>query len=437
MIVDCFTFFNELDVLELRLRLLDDVVDRFVLCEAPFTFRGDAKPLTFGEHAARFERWRERIVHLVYPAPADANPWVNEWGQRAYLAQGLAGCAGDDVVWIGDVDEFPDPARARQRPAAGRVLGFRMQASVGYVNRVVDEAWIGTRAVAFGDLAALGTPNDVRLLPPAALDLVDGGWHFSALGGATAMYGKLKSYAHAEYDVPYYTDRRRLELEFQTDYGVRWIPLDGRFPALLHEPRWSAFVWDRPQVAATEIERALHAHGCYAYVPEDAPLVAALTNETAVWQACGTARFGERFAGAFAEAAKLPLAPAGAIVVVDGLERWSGAALAGLRAREARLIAYVANARSYVAIEGVLGGAAFGPGRALGVPEARALVEQAGFRVESAETIISRQIFAPQAFFPAVGTFQAKLGPFVLGDVTREQFHQFVSGAAVIRAVPA
>jgi beta-1,4-mannosyl-glycoprotein beta-1,4-N-acetylglucosaminyltransferase len=64
MIVDCFAFFNEFEILELRLRTLEDVVDRFVLCEAGFTHRGDPKPLLFGGQAERFARWRDRMTVL-------------------------------------------------------------------------------------------------------------------------------------------------------------------------------------------------------------------------------------------------------------------------------------------------------------------------------------------------------------------------------------
>ena len=44
-VIDCFPFFNELDLLEIRLNELKDVVDVFVLTEAPFTFTGREKPL--------------------------------------------------------------------------------------------------------------------------------------------------------------------------------------------------------------------------------------------------------------------------------------------------------------------------------------------------------------------------------------------------------
>ena len=64
-VYDCFTFFNELDLLEVRLNELDGVVDRFVLCESPYTFRGQPKPLVFQENRARFARFLPKIEHVV------------------------------------------------------------------------------------------------------------------------------------------------------------------------------------------------------------------------------------------------------------------------------------------------------------------------------------------------------------------------------------
>jgi len=65
MIYDCFTFFNELDLLEIRLNVLKDVVDRFVLVEATQTFTGRPKPLYYKENAARFAAFADRIIHVV------------------------------------------------------------------------------------------------------------------------------------------------------------------------------------------------------------------------------------------------------------------------------------------------------------------------------------------------------------------------------------
>ena len=54
MTYDCFSFFNELDLLEIRLNVLKDAVDKFVLVEAGETHSGKPKPLYFKENEARF-----------------------------------------------------------------------------------------------------------------------------------------------------------------------------------------------------------------------------------------------------------------------------------------------------------------------------------------------------------------------------------------------
>ena len=64
-IYDVFCFFNELDLLEIRLNILDPYVDYFVLYEAPRTFSGDPKPLYFQENRQRFKKWERKIIHYV------------------------------------------------------------------------------------------------------------------------------------------------------------------------------------------------------------------------------------------------------------------------------------------------------------------------------------------------------------------------------------
>ena len=64
-IFDTFTFYNELDLLELRLNILGDVVDHFVINEANITFTGKPKPLYYQENKERFKKWEHKIIHHV------------------------------------------------------------------------------------------------------------------------------------------------------------------------------------------------------------------------------------------------------------------------------------------------------------------------------------------------------------------------------------
>ncbi|HEY5349307.1 MAG TPA: hypothetical protein VIJ64_06235 [Candidatus Lustribacter sp.] len=422
MIVDCFTFCDEFDLLELRLQVLDDVVDRFVLCEAPFTFRGDPKPLHFAAAAERFAPWRDRITALAYPGPANANPWLNEWGQRDFLATALTGCAPDDLILIGDCDEIPDPRSVARRPREGGILVHRMMFAQGYVNRAAlagTAVWNGTRALARASLARHATLSNVRKFTGAGLEVVEDGWHFTSLGGAAAMERKMRSYSHVELDIPYFRDRRRLEATYTTNEDMQWLPLDDRFPPALREnARWRPFVWDGPAAVDGAPARGLeHAHGCLAYVPSDAAGVAVVADND-----------GAAFAGVYADVRSLLAAVAApAWVVLDRPERRATGALAELHGAGARVVAFAANARSLEVYGRVLrGSGTFPPGRALGRAEHEAAMRAAGYRIVAVE-----RVFSPKLAIPLSGLTQhdVVVDSFAFTEIAPGALHDFLSDA--------
>jgi beta-1,4-mannosyl-glycoprotein beta-1,4-N-acetylglucosaminyltransferase len=441
MIVDCFTFFDEFDLLELRLRILGGVVDRFVLCEAPFTFRGDPKPLHFASAPPeRFARWRERITVLAYPGPADENPWQNEWGQRDYLATGLTGCASEDLILIGDCDEIPDPRLAAKRPRDGGILMHRMMYAQGYVNRVAwsgTHAWNGTRALTYANLARYGTLSNVRKSTGAEIEAVDGGWHFTSLGGAAAMERKIRAYSHVELDIPYFRDRRRLDVTYGSSEEMHWLPLDDRFPqALRDDARWQPFVLERPPGAGGPSAHGLaHAHGALAYVPADAAPVAVIANDAAAWQAAAQERLGTAFAGVFSDAPALLAAVATPDwVVVDRPEALPRGTLRALAAAGAAVVAFAANARSFEVFRGVLGGTgAFPAGRAFGRAEHEADIRAAGYRI-----VADDRVFSTQLAIPITSQAQTSLSieGFAFAEIAAGALHDFLSNAFIFTLAP-
>ena len=74
MIYDGFMFFNELELLEIRLHELSDVVDRFILVESPITHSGKHKPLYFAaaREEPRFAPFLGRLGHVVVALPRGA-----------------------------------------------------------------------------------------------------------------------------------------------------------------------------------------------------------------------------------------------------------------------------------------------------------------------------------------------------------------------------
>ena len=65
MVYDIFLFFNELDLLEIRLQMLNDKVDKFVIIECIETFSGNPKPLFYQENKDRFKEWEHKIIHYI------------------------------------------------------------------------------------------------------------------------------------------------------------------------------------------------------------------------------------------------------------------------------------------------------------------------------------------------------------------------------------
>jgi len=123
MVYDCFTFRDELDLLEFRLQVLDKVVDRFVICEANKTFTNTDKPYFYKENQSRFKQWEDRITYL--PVILDDSgldfstkdtsynpnsaPWQFEYQQRSALIYGLENTKDNDIILMGDLDEIPNP----------------------------------------------------------------------------------------------------------------------------------------------------------------------------------------------------------------------------------------------------------------------------------------------------------------------------------------
>ena len=63
-IYDGFIFFNELDLLDIRLNTMYDVVDYFILVESSVTHQGTPKPYIFEENKERFSKYLDKIIHI-------------------------------------------------------------------------------------------------------------------------------------------------------------------------------------------------------------------------------------------------------------------------------------------------------------------------------------------------------------------------------------
>lgn len=100
-IYDVFPFFNELDLLEIRLNHLAPFVDYFVITEATMTHAGNLKPLYFHENRDRFSKFEGKIIHqVVDDFPSTLNTFERDWFQRNEVKPVLEARLNDDDVLI-------------------------------------------------------------------------------------------------------------------------------------------------------------------------------------------------------------------------------------------------------------------------------------------------------------------------------------------------
>ena len=119
-IVDCFLFYNELELLKLKLKELNDVVDYFVLIESKYTFVGNEKELYYEKNKDMFSEYNNKIIHIVHDNNAtlkngprdDGLPasWNNENEQRFYGIKGVSqlNLVDNDLIILSDLDEIVD-----------------------------------------------------------------------------------------------------------------------------------------------------------------------------------------------------------------------------------------------------------------------------------------------------------------------------------------
>lgn len=204
-IYDCFTFFNELHLLELRLNELNDVVDKFVLVEGERTWQNKDKELYFEKNKHIFDNFADKIIHVVVPATeSQDNSWSNESHAFNCIARGLESASDDDLIMISAVDEIPKPARIRElHHSLDTGVHFLQQLYYLYFNTKFGEAstdWPGTYMSPYKLLKAQGCIYDAAIRSRNKIPFVaDGGWHFSYTGGPEYIFSKLQSFAHTEW----------------------------------------------------------------------------------------------------------------------------------------------------------------------------------------------------------------------------------------------
>lgn len=215
-VIDSFLFFNEFDILRLRLNYLKDVVDYFVISECNYTHSGNSKPYYLDEIIDEFDDdIKRKIIRLKYePDISDydfsnrdecnfeSGFWKLERGQRAHISSALHQFDNDDLFMVSDADEIPRKEVIQYFKKQKLEKNFITKANqeLFYYNfKTFDNSfWKGTSFTTISN--ALDKGCDFLRYGDESSTIKNGGWHFSYFGDTERIRNKLQSFAHQEFN---------------------------------------------------------------------------------------------------------------------------------------------------------------------------------------------------------------------------------------------
>jgi beta-1,4-mannosyl-glycoprotein beta-1,4-N-acetylglucosaminyltransferase len=225
MIYDLFYFFNELDLLEIRLNVLDSAVDKFVLVEFSETYSGIPRQSEYLKNKERYAKWEHKIIHyIVDDFPLDdellsvamkspnigrgEDYWIREFYLKESARKAITDLNDNDIVFISDLDEIWNPQTFTREYLAnvdlsnGKIIRPKQAGYYYYLNNRCSEqnGWTGTTLTEYKTIKE-GCINHLRTRSLTTYEEVEnGGWHFGFMGGIQGALKKLVDSNHPEYN---------------------------------------------------------------------------------------------------------------------------------------------------------------------------------------------------------------------------------------------
>jgi len=246
-VYDVFPFLNELDLLEVRMEILDPYVDYFVIGECNKTFQGNEKPFYFLENRERYKKFEHKIIHNKFiDDKGDAwTNWDRDVNHKNVIAEALKDCKDDDIILISDLDEIPNlegvPLDSFYKPGQ---LFHMMQEMYYYFIDLHQEGsernWFGTKVCSYSYFKKTNI-DTIRNAKSEGTQIPNGGWHFTFLGGAEKVIQKIESWGHKEFNNEHIKSKvaenisNGTDLFFRPNSNLVQVPIDESYPKYLRE----------------------------------------------------------------------------------------------------------------------------------------------------------------------------------------------------------
>ncbi len=258
-LIDCFMYFDEDLVLDIRLNTLNDYVDKFVIAEATKDHSGKTKKLNF--KIENFSKFRNKIKYIIIEdLPQKGKSIRKGWHenhfrdqfQRNALERGYKNFDEDDMIMISDIDEIPNPNKIKEFKIDNKFACFlqkNFQSKINLLN-ISQSDWAGTKICQKKYLKSPQWLRDIKVKKKLfwnffgnKIQLIkDGGWHFSFLKDPELIVKKIISYSHQEFNTKEFTNvdyiKKRIEKKkdlFKRNIQYQKVEIDETFPSYILE----------------------------------------------------------------------------------------------------------------------------------------------------------------------------------------------------------
>jgi len=263
-IYDCFQYFNEDFMVDLRMNILNHQVDYFVISESTKTHQGDNKPLNFD--IKNFKKYQHKIIYLTadYGKQEGFNNHKGgesqiEQHQRNNIINGLKKAHDNDLIILSDSDEIPDLNKLNQIKKNTKFTAFSQTMFMYKLNlqNINESNWIGSKICLKKNLPTPQKLRDLKFkkypfwrIDKLNLQVINGGWHFSFLQTPQDIAKKIKSYSHGEFNIADFTDEIKISKKilenkdiFDRGFELKKIDIDSSFPKYIVENKKQLKNW--------------------------------------------------------------------------------------------------------------------------------------------------------------------------------------------------
>ena len=262
-IYDCFQYFDEDHMVDLRLNILDQYVDYFVISESTKTHQGKDKKINFD--IKKFSKFKKKIKFIV----ADYNESINfknhiggespiEQHQRNSLIKGIEDASSEDLIILSDSDEIPDLTKLNEIKNNKKIIAFSQKMFMYKINlQNIDESnWIGSKITMKKNITTMQNLRNLKFkkypfwrIDKYNLQTIKGGWHFSFLQTPDQILNKIKSFSHGEFNINNINEKiieeKILKNEDILGRGItlKKTPLDSSYPSYILENKEKFSKW--------------------------------------------------------------------------------------------------------------------------------------------------------------------------------------------------